>query len=78
MNLSAGEKALCAELAARFREEFFSGGPVDICALGDVIKRFWYDGGWQDVGKTHEYPEIASDRAEALAKKFLESGQRPV
>ncbi len=62
-------------MPARFRKTFFSGGPVDIYALGDVIERFWYDGGWRDVGLTHEYPEIASDRAEALARKFQESGE---
>ena len=63
----------------RFREVFFSGGPVDVISLSAAITQCWYDGRWQDTPLDPDDPGISSlarniGKARDLAKKFGEHG----
>lgn len=63
----------------RFREMFFSGGPVDVVSLGIVISQFWYGGDWRDTALDAGKGEISlrdpvMGKASKLEKKFRESG----
>lgn len=72
-------KQMWRTMPPRFREVFFSGGPVDVISLSAAISQCWYDGRWQDTALDPDDPRISSlgrniGKARDLAKKFGETG----
>lgn len=66
-------------MPAKFREAFFSGGPVDVVSLSAVISHFWDGGEWQDTDQYDRDERItlsggAPGKARKLEEKFRESG----